>query len=77
MDADGTNVTPLTNNTEYQDISPAWALGGEKIVFVAGRYKGDFEIYMMDADGTNITQMTSNYADESDPVWALPVGEQP
>ncbi len=73
MDADGTNVTQLTNNAEYQEVSPAWALGGEKIVFVSGRYKGDFEIYLMDSDGTNITQMTTNFADESDPVWAASI----
>ena len=72
MDADGTNVTQLTStsDTVYHDFSPAWALGGEKIVFVSGRFVGDFEIYMMDADGTNLTQLTANFADEYDPVWA-------
>ena len=70
MDSNGTNVMQLTDNTEYHDFSPAWALGGEKIVFVSGRFVGDFEIYMMDADGTNLTRLTANFADESDPVWA-------
>jgi len=72
MDADGTNVTQLTStsDTVYHDFSPAWALGGEKIVFVSGRFVGDFEIYMMDADGTNLTRLTTNFANEYDPVWA-------
>ncbi len=79
MDADGTNVTQLTSthNTVYYDFSPAWALGGEKIVFVSGRFVSDFEIYMMDADGTNLTQLTANFADEYDPVWAPGVCELP
>ena len=77
MDADGTNVTQLTDNTEYHDFSPAWALGGEKIVFVSGRFVGDFEIYMMDADGANITRLTANFADEYDPVWTPPICELP
>ena len=48
MNADGSNVTQLTDNS-FGDAIPAWSPDGSKIAFVSAR-DGDFEIYVMDVD---------------------------
>ena len=68
MDADGTNLTQLTNNTA-SDINPEWHPKGCKIAFSSDR-DGDFEIYVMDADGTNVTQLTNNTAADGCQCWS-------
>jgi TolB protein len=51
-DADGQNVTKLTDN-ESVDASPKWAPDGSHIVFVSDR-DGDFSIYTMQPDGSDL-----------------------
>ena len=55
MDADGKNITLLTQND--RDLTPAWSPDGQRIAFSSNR-DGDRDIYVMDADGKNITQLT-------------------
>lgn len=73
MDADGANVTVLTNS-EGDDTTPAWSSDGEHIVFVSTR-DGNREIYVMDADGRNQTNLTNHPADDWMPSWS-PDGER-
>ncbi|MFB0538094.1 MAG: hypothetical protein ACETWR_24290 [Anaerolineae bacterium] len=73
MDADGANVTILTDS-EGDDTTPAWSPDGEHIVFVSTR-DGDREIYVMDADGRNQVNLTHNPTDDWMPSWS-PDGER-
>jgi TolB protein len=73
MDADGTNVTVLTDS-EGDDTTPAWSPDGEHIVFVSNR-DGNRELYVMDADGRNEVNLTNNPADDWMPSWS-PDGER-
>ena len=68
MDADGSNQTRLTNNTDY-DREPAWSPDGTRIAFSSGR-DGILEIYVMDADGSDQTRITNDPAIDMDPAWS-------
>ena len=50
MNADGTNLKKLTDNTAV-DAAPSWSPDGGKIVFTSDR-SGSFELYRMNADGS-------------------------
>jgi TolB protein len=70
MDADGSDVTRLTETSE-EELSPSWSPDGEKIVFV--RVAGDDEphyLYIVNADGTCATRLVEGEA----PDWYGPAG---
>lgn len=71
MNADGSNLTPLTHNGGR---NPVWSPDGRHIAFVSGR-DGNDEIYVMNADGSNQTRLTTNPADDHSPSWS-PDGRQ-
>jgi hypothetical protein len=73
MDADGANVTVLTDS-EGDDTTPAWSPDGEHIVFVSTR-DGNREIYVMDADGRNQVNLTNSLADDWMPSWSPDAAE--
>ena len=73
MDADGANVTVLTDS-EGDDTTPAWSPDGEHIVFVSTR-DGNREIYGMDVDGRNQVNLTNHPADDWMSSWS-PDGER-
>jgi Tol biopolymer transport system component len=73
MNANGTGVTRLTNNS-VNDGMPSWSPDGSKIVFDSER-DGNSEIYVMNADGSNPTRLTNNPAGDFDPTWS-PDGQQ-
>jgi TolB protein len=50
MNADGTSLRKLTDNTAV-DAAPSWSPDGSKIVFTSDR-SGAFELYRMNADGS-------------------------
>ena len=58
MNADGKEVTRLTNNTAH-DMEPAFSPDGSKIAFTSVR-DGNSDIYVMNADGTGVTRLTNN-----------------
>ena len=60
MDADGKNITQLTQNG--RNGYPSWSPDGQRIAFASDRDGENFhfQIYVMDADGKNITQLTQN-----------------
>ena len=64
LNADGTNVRQLTNNT-HRDEEPSWSPDGTHIAFNSSR-DGDDEVFVMNADGTNVRQLTNN----TYPDWA-------
>ena len=61
MNADGSNVTRLTNHPE-SDRSPAWSPDGRRIAFTSDR-DGNDDIYVMNADGSNVTRLTNHPAE--------------
>jgi Tol biopolymer transport system component len=72
--ADGTNITRLTNNIDF-DRSPSWSPDGEKIAFTSDR-DGNTEIYVMNAaDGSGQTNISNSPAREYHPSWS-PDGEK-
>ncbi|MEP6569530.1 MAG: hypothetical protein ABJC10_07135 [Acidobacteriota bacterium] len=73
MNADGSNLMRLTNNTA-EDFDPSWSPDGAKIAFASDRdgsppYRNS-EIYVMNADGSNQTRLTNNaQAYSFGPAW--------
>jgi len=55
MNADGTGVTQLTDNDDWDRV-PVWSPNGKQIAFVSDRY-GDNEIFVMNADGSNVVSL--------------------
>ena len=68
MNADGTGVTRLTNNTAG-DYSRSFSPDGSKIAFTAYR-DGNGEIYVMNVDGTGQTNLTNNSDRDVDPAFS-------
>ena len=58
--ADGTNVTRLTQNT-VDDLDPVWSPDSVRIAFDSNR-DGNFELYSMRFDGTDILRLTFDSA---------------
>jgi TolB protein len=74
MNADGTNLTRLTNNS-VPDWDPAWSLSGDRIAFSSKIDGNSFDLYIMNADGSNIQRLTSLPNEEWDAAWS-PNGQQ-
>jgi Tol biopolymer transport system component len=68
MDADGTNVTRLTNSPGA-DRHATWSPDGSQIVFESER-DGNREIYVMDADGSNQIRLTNDPAADRYADWS-------
>jgi TolB protein len=68
VNADGSNVTNLTNHPA-NDSFPAWSPDGTRIAFVSDRDENQ-EIYLMNADGSNQTRLTDSPYYDDWPVWS-------
>jgi len=77
MDADGTNLTKLTDGRGSKS-SPSWSPNGKKIVFTIGGWRpiddewvSTDDIYIMDADGSNVINLTGNTpGDDNYCLWS-------
>ncbi|MEW8625162.1 MAG: hypothetical protein AB2551_05380 [Candidatus Thiodiazotropha sp.] len=67
--ADGSALTPLTDNPKY-DAEPIVSADGKSIVFGSQR-EGDFDIYRMDVDGGNVQRLTDAVGYDGGP-WFSP-----
>ena len=68
MNADGTGVRPLTDNT-VDDWSGDFSPDGSQVAF-DGDHDGDVEIFTIGADGSNVQQLTDNHYQDSFPAWS-------
>ena len=76
MNADGTGVVRLTDNSVY-DWPTAWSPDGTRILFVRdpdggghGFGNDDLEIYVMNADGTGVVRLTDNSVGDWPAAWS-------
>ncbi len=67
IDADGSDLQQLTNNSEY-DLAPSWSPDGSKIVFSSGLQS--FDIYIMNTQGDQFKQLTNTKDQEKNPSWS-------
>lgn len=67
MNADGTGVQRLTNDTAA-DANPAWSPDGSHLAFQTNR-DGNWEIYSIAVDGTGLTNLTQSPSQETTPAW--------
>ena len=72
IDADGRNLTKLTDN-QADDKYPLYSPDGKQIAFKSNR-TGKWQIFLMDTDGKNQRQLTRADFDNYDPAW-MPDGE--
>ena len=69
MNADGSNVTRLTDNPA-EDTFPSLSPDGKRIAFQSAR-DGYNEIYVMDSDGSKVTRLTNVPPENSAPDWSV------
>ena len=69
MNADGSNVVRLTNNS-FRDENPKLDSTGTKIVFASNRNNSRMEIYTMNPDGTNVTRITNVAGNNYQPAFS-------
>lgn len=67
MNADGSNLTRLTDNPD-NDSSLLWSPDEDMIAFESERNRGT-QIYLMNADGSNLTRLTDNVYGPT-PAWS-------
>lgn len=68
MDADGSNLQKVTDNTS-DEYHVALSPDGSRLVFVSDR-DGDNEIYVMNVDGSGLIRLTNDPADDLGPDWS-------
>jgi len=71
VDADGKNLTKLTDTSKCNETDPDWSPDGTRIVFSSYNItEGESNIYVMDSDGSNLTQLTNtSELSEGRPAW--------
>ena len=69
MNADGSNQTRLTFNSQWNGL-PSWSPDGTQIAFYQHRTNNIWNIYVMNADGSNLQMLTDNYGRDSAPAWS-------
>lgn len=68
MDADGGNVTPLTDGL-HADTHPAWSPDGAQIAF--DRFENNARrVFVMAADGTGVHQVSGADGSATSPTWS-------
>jgi TolB protein len=72
MDADGDNLTALTNHLAG-DFEPDWAPDGTKVVFASDRdsqFRGHVQLYVVDVQRLAVERVTDDMKSELNPRWS-------
>lgn len=77
INQDGSGETPLTNDTELNDLDPSWSPDGTKLAFSVspaavpeGQGCCIGEISVMNANGTGRVQLTTDNFADLEPAWS-------
>jgi Tol biopolymer transport system component len=69
MDADGSNVTQVTNLLGENCANPRWSPDGNKIIF-ANDGDGNYDIYTMNKDGTGLAKLMDSNSNDIHPNYS-------
>jgi Tol biopolymer transport system component len=69
MQADGSDVMPVSSHDGGSDFSPSWSPDGRQIAFASIRSE-DWDIFVVNADGTDEHAIVGPGAYVDDPVWS-------
>lgn len=71
VNADGSNLTQLTDVSMGSVWRPCFSPDGRNIVFQCTKQqKGDADLYVLDRNGIGLTQLTINKSFDGEPYWA-------
>jgi TolB protein len=71
MDADGSNVRPLTHSENLSENNPVWSQDGQYIAFISRSLQGrDSILCIMNAEGLDLLQLTENGSYVYEPAWS-------
>lgn len=71
VNADGSNLTQLTDVSMGAVWRPCFSPDGSRIVFQCTKQqKGDADLYVLDRNGNGLTQLTINKSFDGEPYWA-------
>lgn len=70
MDADGKNVTNMTDNSRWDDSWLHWSPAGPKIVFTSNRDGGADEVYLLDVNSRVQRRLTNSFIRATYPRWS-------
>lgn len=71
VNADGSNLTQLTDASMGTVWRPCFSPDGRNIVFQCRKpQKGDDDLYVIDRNGNGLTQLTINKSFDGEPYWA-------
>ena len=69
MNADGSDVTRLTDTDGHIIGYPRWSPDGQRIAFTSDQ-NGNNDIYVVNADGSGLIRLTHSDRDDSNPDWS-------
>jgi TolB protein len=70
MNADGSIVTRLTNDSSVGYFNPQWSPDGKRIVYYAEKGDGKDQVWVMNNDGSNKTLLTADVGHNIFPGWS-------
>lgn len=70
MNADGTNIHPVTNEAVSSVTNPRWSPDGTHILVVKTGTNNQGQIYLLNTDGSNPVRLSKPDASDDTPAWS-------